>query len=172
MALEHLTAQITMGQETLAECLDDQTKALLMLHWQEIAPHQDLPLDPNYDGYAYLESCGMLRCYILRDASQGTLRVGDTERGLIQGYCVFMVTPSLKYKTVIEAHADLLWLAPRLRHQMLGPRFMGWCDEQLAKEGVTIVRHAAERTLNFGSVLQKLGYEFEQHVWCRRLDTR
>jgi GNAT superfamily N-acetyltransferase len=160
MALEHLTPDLTMGQETLAECLDDQTKQLLMLHWQEIAPHQDLPLDPNYAGYEHLEALGMLRCYIFRD------------HGLIQGYAVFMVTPSLKYQTVIEAHADLLWLAPRFRGQGYGPRFMGWCDEQLAKDGVTIVRHAAERTLNFGSVLEKLGYEFEQHVWCRRLDKR
>lgn len=160
MALEYLTAQITMGQETLAECLTDEIKPLLLYHWQEIAPHKDLPLDPNYKGYEYLESMGMLRCYILRD------------QGAIQGYCVFMVSPSLKYQTVLEAHADLLWLAPRLRGKGIGPRFMEWCDEQLAKDGVTIVRHAVERTYNFDDVLQKLGYESEQHVWCRRLDKK
>ena len=158
MALEYLTPHLTMGQETLAECLDDQTKALLLLHWQEIAPHQDIPLDPNYAVYVDLEDRGFLRCYIVRD------------HGIVQGYCAFVVVQSRKCQTSTEAFCDVLWLVPRLRRGRLGIRFLTWCDEQLAKEGVQVIRHFVQRTYDFSPILTRLGYEQEQTVYARRVD--
>lgn len=158
--MEHLTADLTMGQETLAECLTDETRALLLRHWQEVSTTPDIPLDPDFAAYAALEEDGILRCYILRD------------QGVIQGYAVFMVSQSIKYQTVTDAYCDLLYVAPRLRGQMVGPRFLQWCDEQLAKAGVQLVRHCVQRTRDFGPVLTRLGYEPEpeQMVYLHRLD--
>ena len=158
MAIERLTADLTMGQETLAECLNDDTKALLLLHWSEIAPHQDLPLDPDYDAYARLEQAGCLRCYVLR------------EQGIAVGYAVFLVMRNMKYQTSIHATADLLFLLPRMRKQLYGARFLSWCDDQLRAEGVVIVRHCVERTYEYGPVLERLGYEQEQVIYAKRLE--
>jgi GNAT superfamily N-acetyltransferase len=158
MAMEHLTADLTMAQETLAECLDDHAKTFLALHWAEISTTPDIPLNPDYAQYERLEADGVLRCYILRD------------QGVLQGYAVFMLTQSLKYQT-LDAMCDLLYVAPRYRHGLIGGRFMGWCDEQLAKEGVQLVRHCVQRTYAYDATLLRLGYEPvpEQVVYLKRL---
>ena len=158
MAMEHLTADLTMAQETLAECLTEPVKDLLLLHWTEIAPHADIPLDPNFAGYEALEASGVLRCYILRD------------QGIVQGYAVFMVVYALKYQTSKEAYCDLLFVMPRLRGGLIGARFLQFCDEQLAKEGVVVVRHCVERTYDYSKTLLRVGYEPEQSIYCKRLD--
>jgi hypothetical protein len=149
---------IVFKQETLAQCLDDHTKALLQMHWSEVAPDQDLPLDPNYDTYYKLEEMGALRIFVLR------------QEGLVQGYAVFFVLPNMKYQTSLHATADLLYLVPWLRKQMLGARFLSWVDDQLRKEGVQIVRHSVERTYDFGPLLERLGYEQRHVVYEKRLD--
>lgn len=149
---------VTFQRETLARVLDDHTKGLLLLHWQEIAPHQDIPLDPDYDLYARLETIGCLRVYVVR------------HEGLAMGYAVFTVLPNMKYRTSLHASADLLYLAPVLRKQGVGRAFLGWVDEQLRAEGVQIVRQGVERTYDFAPLLESLGYELEGHVYARRLD--
>lgn len=159
MALDLLAAQITMGQESLAECLHAQSKALLAQHWAEIATQPDIPLDPWFAGYEDLETRGFLRCYVLRD------------EGLVQGYAVFLIQQSLKYQTSREAYCDLLYLVPRLRRGLMGSRFIQWCDQQLSKDGVQVVRHHVQRTRDFGPVLLRLGYEQEETVYSHRLDT-
>jgi GNAT superfamily N-acetyltransferase len=149
---------VTVRQETLAQCLDDHTRTLLLMHWTEVAPHQDIPLDPDYDTYYRLEAAGCLRVYILR------------EHGIAMGYAVFTVLPNMKYRTSIHAMADLLFLAPHLRKQGLGREFLAWVDDQLRAEGVQIVRQGVERTYDFSSLLDSLGYELEGRVYARRLD--
>lgn len=160
MKTELIGAKITFHRETLAECLTDVNRTLLEAHWSEIAPHQDISLDPDYDAYFRLEEAKCLRIYTLRDD------------GVTQGYAVFIVLPNMKYRHSLQATADLLYLVPPLRKQMLGARFVQWCDEQLSREGVQIVRHSVERTYDFSSLLERLGYEQEQTVYCRRLDRR
>jgi len=147
---------VVFQQETLAECLDDHTKALLQMHWSEVAPHQDIPLDPSYDSYYKLEEMGALRIYVLR------------QEGLVQGYAVFFVLPNMKYQTSIHATADLVYLVPWLRKQTIGAKFLGWVVGQLQKEGVQIVRLAVAPT--FGPLLEQLGYEQKQVVYEKRLD--
>src|SRR5262249_36507397 len=126
--VERLSDRITFQEEKATDTLFEELKPLLEVHWKEIAHYPDIPLNPRWDIYRTLGEIGALRGYTFRDA------------GTLVGYAVFIVTRNIHYGDSLQAVQDVIWLTPALRHQLLGARFIQWCDEQLAAEGVQVVR--------------------------------
>lgn len=150
---------VTFRRERLADCLIEM-KPLLELHWQEIAHDKDIPLDPDWDAYLKMDAGGMLRVFTAR-----------TEDRLV-GYAVFFVNYNLHYRGSKRAAQDVLFLHPNVRSGLTGYRFIAWCDEQLRAEGVQIVAQHLKVAHDFGSLLERMGYELVDRVYCRRLDRR
>ena len=144
--------------ETL-DAVRGEVLPLLQAHFEEIAHFQDIPLDPEWEVYDALEMNGALRIYTVRD-NDATL----------VGYAVFFVRRSPHYRGSLQAVQDILFLVPALRGQMLGARFVRWCDDQLRVEGVQVVRHHVKAAHDFGPLLERLGYELEDRIYVRRLD--
>lgn len=152
-----VTPTVTFQRQTIADCYRE-LRPLLEAHWKEVAHYPDITLNVDWEAYIRMEQAGALRIYVLRD--YGTLR----------GYAVFMVRENVHYVGSLQAVQDVVYLEPELRKQMIGARFLEWCDEQLAKEHVQVVYHHVKRTHDFGPTLQRLGYENIESVWGRRLD--
>ena len=152
-----LSEAISFAQERAQDCFTE-AKPLLEAHWAEIAPYPDIPFDPDLDAYVWTEDQGMLRAYTIRGY------------GALKGYAVFFVRADIHYKSCLHATADIVYLDPALRGSMLGFRFLQWCDEQLARDGVQLVSHRVKVAHNWGHVLQRFGYEHVDETWCRRLD--
>ena len=158
MTTAQITPTLLFRRESMSESLTDENKRLLEAHWAEVALDKDWPLDPDYAAYEALERDGYLRVYVIREAGQAV------------GYAVFIVMRDSKCQTVLAATAELLYLIPSLRRLGLAGRFVQWCDEQLAHEGVTVVRHGVQTAKDFGLMLESLRYRQEQIVYSRRLD--
>lgn len=135
-------------------------KPLLEAHWREITRYPDIPLDPDVEGYERMERAGMLRCYTARESS---------ELALI-GYVTFFVLHSLHYRRSLQAHQDVLFLLPEHRTGMAGVRLIKFAEERLKAEGVQVVYHHAKRKNKVGELLERLGYEFVDGLYAKRLD--
>jgi len=132
---------------------------LLEAHWAEIAHYPDILVHVDYDAYLRLEANGQLRIY--------TIRVGVE----LVGYALFTVRHSLHYRSSLQAHQDVLYLAPTYRRGRVGWKFIAWCDTQLKAEGVQVVyQHTKLAHPALGLILDRIGYERVDMLWARRLD--
>ena len=133
---------------------------LLEKHYHEIAHYQDIPLKPDWAKYQKGAELGVLRVYTIRHGCD------------LVGYMVFFVSLNPHYSSSLQAVVDIVYLDPSLRGKMIGYRFINWCDEQLKAEGVQVVVHhlKAKPELNYGHMLERMGYELVDVLYCKRLD--
>lgn len=130
---------------------------LLREHWLEVAPFQDIPLRPNVTAYAALEAAGILRVFTARDGA-----------GKLYGYGVFLVIPDLNYSTSLQATMSVLYIDPQARG-LASIKFIAWCDEQLANEGVQVINQHVKAEHNFGKILERLGYKLINLSYSKKL---
>lgn len=138
---------------------------LLTRHWHEVAHYHDIPLTPNWAAYAQLQALGALRIYTGRD---------DGKDRLLIGYSVFTVHQGVHYALSSEADEDLLFVLPEYRKGRFGLKLMQFAERELEAEGVQLIKRrtkVAER-LNFGAMLERMGYEPIDVVYGKRLDKR
>jgi GNAT superfamily N-acetyltransferase len=147
------------------EAIEDvigEIRPLLERHWQEVAHYPDIPLTPNWDAYEQFQTAGILRIYTGRDY------------GRLIGYSVFTVHKGVHYSTSLEADEDLVFVLPEHRKGRFGLQLMQFAERQLAAENVQLVKRrtkVAER-LNFGALLERMGYEPIDVIYGKRLDKR
>lgn len=132
---------------------------LFALHWGEVGFYKDIPLDVDFETYKMCENNGVLRIYSARE-----------DDGKVIGYSFYFVKNNAHYKASLQANQDLIFIHPEKRG--FGKQFIDWCDGELRKEGVQVVYHhvKAKKELNFGPLLQRLGYELIDEIYGRRLD--
>ena len=143
-----------------AQDIFDEAMPLLRAHYREIAHHQDIPLDPDFERYKHLEDLNVLRCYTAR----------DDEDGRLLGYAVFIVSPNLHYRKSIQAMQDVLYVRPENRGT--GLRLVRYADECLAADGVQVVTQHIKAAHNFGAALERMGYELIDLIYQKRLDEK
>jgi len=155
---EKLTSHVTFQEVPLTEALIDSALPLLEAHYREIAHYQDIPL--QIDRAVYLQA-----------AAQGSVKVFlFLHEEVLQGYAVFFVRPNIHYAGSLQAVQDILYIAPRFRHQMYGAAFIRWCDLQLKEAGCQVVYHHMKDAHTYASTMKRLGYEQVETIWSRRLD--
>jgi len=128
---------------------------LLFEHWAEVG-QSDLVLSPDREAYDNIEEAGGLRCFTAR------------QDGELKGYAIFFVRENLHYKNSVCAVQDVIWLDPGLRAK--GGLFIRWCDKQLALDGVDTVYHTVSARLDWGPLLEALGYQKRSTMYRRRID--
>ena len=157
-------------REPLTDALWDEIMPLLVAHWREIAHYQDIMLDPDLEVYRSAAERDMLRIY--------TVRVNDAPDEIHQdactgcrlaGYAIFFVKANAHYRGSLQAHQDIMFVDPACRG-MTGSRLVTWCEEQLRVEGVQAVYHHVKVAHNFGTMLERKGYELVDHIYAKRLD--
>jgi GNAT superfamily N-acetyltransferase len=148
-------------RETIEDVVGE-IQPLLERHWHEVAHYPDIPLIPNWPAYDQLQANDLLRIYTGRDY------------GRLIGYSIFTVHKGVHYSTSLEADEDLLFVLPEHRKGRFGLQLMQYAESQLAAEGVQLLKRrtkVAER-LNFGTVLERMGYEPIDVIYGKRLDKR
>jgi GNAT superfamily N-acetyltransferase len=153
------TATISYQAESLA-LIWDEVFPLLRLHKDEVAHYQDIELDPDIEAYNRAEELGMVRVFTVR-----------TDGKLI-GYIAYFVRPNMHYRKSLQAVQDVLFLHPDYRRGRVGMELIAFADRRLAEEGVqaTYQHVKCKPGLNFGPLLERLGYECVDHIWAKRLD--
>lgn len=99
---------ITFQKESFIKLMPE-LPAIFYAHWKEVALDQDIiPLDPDWDQYAFLEMNKMLHTMTVRDD------------GILIGYYNVIVRNHLHYKTTLHAWSDLVYLLPEYRNSGAG----------------------------------------------------
>jgi len=128
---------------------------LMHEHWDEIAHYKDIPLDPDFEQYKFLDDNKILRVFTIR------------EEGKLIGYALFFVKPNIHYKSSLQAFQDVIFISKKYRG--IGKKFIKWCDEMLSREGVQIVHHHVKKDHNFGPLLNRMNYELVDLIYSKRL---
>lgn len=136
--------------------------------WDEILPllvrnNEDVgvlgSIEPDRETYDALEEKGALRCYTAR-----------TETGLLVGYCIMVVGPSLYRVGMKCANQDTIYILRQYRHGAEGIRLLRYADEQLAAEGVEYIVRQSTGMHDIGKLLQAEGYVHTHDTYMRRID--
>jgi GNAT superfamily N-acetyltransferase len=152
-------AEVTYQRETVQQVRAAGIEALLQLHWTEIADYPDIRLSPNWEVYMAVEDYGGLRAY--------TARVDEQ----LVGYACYFVKESPHYSDSLQAVQDVVFVHSAHRKGRVGINLLRYADEQLAAEGVQVVRqHVKVKHAQLGSVLEHLGYECVERIYSKRLD--
>lgn len=153
-----------------AQDIFEEAIPLLRAHYREIAHYQDIPLDPDFDGYRALEDAGAIRCYTARASVDCTDPAHERceAKGPLIGYAVFFVRRNLHYRGSLQAVQDILYVRPE--HRGTGLRLIRYADEQLRAEGVQVTYQHVKHEHNFGPALERMGYELIDLIYGKRLD--
>jgi len=144
-------------EESIAQTWDEAFP-LLEKHWAEIAHYKDIPFEPSKEVYLELDSKGLLKVYIAR-----------TDEGQIIGYAVYVLRYHPHYKSSLQAVQDVLYVDPAHRGGV-GRQLIRECDARLKALGVQVVYHHMKASHNFGPLLERMGYELQDLIYCKRLD--
>lgn len=147
---------IRFARESMAAVLDE-IKPLLFEHWTEVAHYGDIPLDPAWDAYAKAEELGTLRIFTAR-----------ANFALI-GYCIYVVSPGLHYKSTLYANQDILFLGAQHRRGGTGHRLVKFTEGELRAEGVQVMLQHVKAKRDFRPMLERDGYELIDYVMGKRL---
>ncbi len=144
-------------REKFVDCIDE-LRPLLFKHWEEIARDKDIPLEIDEKTYYEMDFSGKLKIYTARN-----------DENKLLGYCAFFINYNVHYKSSLQAVQDVIYIDKE--HRGFGRDFIKWCDEQLKELGVQkVFHHVKVNKLNFGPMLQMLGYELADTLWAKRLD--
>lgn len=161
---------IQFAREPLTDSLWSEALPLLHGHWKEVAHFPDIELSPDFALYAANEAAGVLRCFTAREEVRYDHPEIETLSGWrLVGYALYFVRANPHYRQSVQAVQDVIYLAPSVRGGT-GYKFIAWCDEQLAAEGVQAVYQHVKQAHNFGKLLERQGYDLVDLIYAKRLD--
>ncbi len=153
-------SNVRIRQETIASVWEE-VQPLLHLHWKETDKWEDnhIPLAPDQKQYALLDSLNLIHVY--------TARVD----GMLIGYAAYVTTPSLHHNTTNIAMCDVIFVQPVYRTSGIGQRLVGYAEEKLERQGIEYIYMNVKTCLNFGSMLESIGYYHVEEVYSKALGT-
>lgn len=160
-----MQARVRFHREPLTQSLWDEALPLLFAHWKEVAHYQDIELTPDIETYTRLEANGVIRVFTARAPRYDV--PPDDRSGLLVGYALFIVTPHLHYRQVVQAQNDVIYIQPDQRGTM-PLRFIDFCTESLFADGVDLVCHHPKVAHNFGPILERQGFSPMDVLYVKR----
>ena len=148
--------RVAFAKEPLSLSLFEESLPLIRAHWAEVAPFEEMALEPDFNGYLKAEAAGALRAYTARHEATGLI-----------GYALFVVNKNLNSRHSLQAVQSALFISKD--HRGFGRAFLDWCDAQLAEEGVEYTLQNVTSKHDFGPMLESLGYKNTERVFTRRL---
>lgn len=148
---------VALNLEHFTQSFVVEIEGLTKSHFIEVAQFKDLEVDPDYEQYITLSGMGILKLFTLRNG-----------RELI-GYCIFCVSNSLHFKKEVIATQNALYITPKMRG--MGHKFLAYCDQRLEEMGVSKIFHHVTPLLDFGPILNYIGYEKGNQIYVKNLTT-
>ena len=131
---------------------------LLHLHYDEIAPHQDIfKFNPDVDAYLRMDKAGTL-CIVTARA-----------QGLLIGYIVMMINRHLHYKDTFVATDDVHFIHPLYRKGSLGLRLIAAAEKEMVLRKVKVMILRTKVAHNHGVLFERMGYTPLDIVYSKAL---
>jgi hypothetical protein len=147
---------IDFRREPFSASLFDELLPMLKKHYDEIALYKDIALSPDLMVYENSERMDMLRIFTAR------------YEGRLVGYQCFFVFNHSHY-SVKSAQLDAVFIEPEIRQGMTGYIFLKWCDSHLEDDGIKLIYQSISKDKNFGPLLERMGYQFQDVMYSRRI---
>ena len=149
---------LTFQEETFDQFIQDGMD-LVIDHWQDVALNKDdVPLDPNWEGYAQVFNAGI-----------GHVVTARTEDGELVGYSVCMMVPHLRYQTVKWAEGDVFFLRKDYRKGRAGIQLLKAAEEMMKRWGADKLYQKVKLHKDVGKVFEHLGYSAIERVYVKDL---
>lgn len=146
---------ITYQVEAMHQCVDDMAE-LWDLHWNEIALDKDkVPLDPDIETFAMLESTGQLVIVTVRDDAR------------LVGYHISLVRQHLHYKSSLTAYVDMYFLHPDYRGGLAGFKMFKFVEDVLRQRGVDRIYSGTKLHKDMGRLFERLGYNETERLFVK-----
>jgi len=142
-------------REKLSECVND-IEILANGLYDELYPYKDIPLNVDWEKFVMLDRSGHAHTYTARK-----------EDGSISAFAVFYVHISLECQVL---QASLAHIFINKEDRGYGKKFISWCEDQLKEYNVELIFHHVKTYNNYGSLLEKLGYEEINIEYVKRLN--
>ncbi len=148
---------ITFQKESFVSVMPEMPEMFHALWLEQATEQDDVEIDPDWDRYAALDMSGQLHMLTARD------------EGIMVGYYMALVMPSLHYKTLLTAFADLYYLHPEYRKGMNGVRLFKEANAMLKALGVKKSYVMTNVRFPITIILKRLGYNCIEHAFARFL---
>ena len=137
---------------------------MLLRHHAEIDDFPELPLQIDEHLYRQSEAFDELRIFTAR------LDRGPADPLTLIGYAIFLIGPDTRHQGSIGARQDAVYVEPEQRKGTVGIQLLKFAEQELRREGVSVVYHFVKRTHpEFGRILARQGYRETETVWAKRL---
>lgn len=145
---------IKLAVEPLRSCIDELLP-LLEKHFEEVNFNkEDIPHEPDWDGYMLLENSGMLHVVTARE-----------EDGRLLGYCSTLINTSLHHRHNVFGVNDALYIIPEYRGTGLAYDMFQFVFASLKELGVDTVHISMKVTHPFDGLCKKLGMQLEERLY-------
>lgn len=148
--------KVEIGPSKLSDVIN-QALPLMREHFKEIHFLSDFEFNPDVNYYYALEASNNLKLF--------TVFVDDT----LVGYSIYFVRQHPHSKQVFMAWQDAIYLAPEFRGNGMGKELVETADMFLSEIGCNVVFNFVSSKLDFGPLLQSVGYELIDKMYARRL---
>jgi GNAT superfamily N-acetyltransferase len=148
---------VTFQREQLFPGFDEAQK-LLQLHWEEIAPYQDLfRLDPRVEVYQALQDNDALAIVTARDD------------GKLVGYFIMFCQRHPHYASTKVAVEDIKFLDQKYRGGT-GLKMIKFAERLARQLGCKVIFQRSKAKSEHGPMYARLGYDLIDEVYAKRLD--
>lgn len=106
--------------------------------------------DPDWDQYAYLNSIGCVRYYVVKDDDKQV------------GFAIFLIGKSLHIKGKYIGSSDSIYIYPEYRG--IGIEFINLIKKDLKEEGVSFFSINFKSNINTDKISQQIDCEFNEKV--------
>jgi GNAT superfamily N-acetyltransferase len=147
-------AELSFQRETV-EGIQFEILPLLQKHFEEVATHQDVQLNPDFELFLRADEIGMLRVYTARSGRE------------LVGYACFFLKGHQHYKESLQATLDLLFIHPNFRGT--GKKFIDFFETELSNEGAEVINLHVTSRFDYSSILKRMGYWPSETTYTKRV---
>ena len=147
---------ITINAESYFDCIEEIKPLLYEMHVEVEGLAEEIPLDPDYARYEFMDENGLLRIHIVREQTMGMI-----------GFMVSMVGPHAHHKDVVYSMADLFYVMPEYREgSTVAPDLIKFAQKDLKDNmDVKVMVIGMKIKHEFRRLLQYCGFGPTEELW-------
>lgn len=152
-------SKIKLAREKISLELIEEISPLIYSNWYEVESKYEIPLDIDWNGYFTMDQAGML------------LPVTARLDGVIVGYCMYLIAPSMHYRQTKMASTDVMFVDKTTRSSLASVcvKMTMFAEETLKSMGVCVMQQTVKSDKDFGRYFDRMGYEFTERFYQKRI---
>lgn len=148
---------ITFAREPWRDFVNDPSCMVLWReHYEELAGDRErMPMGVDHSYYAFLDAAGMLQIITAREA------------GALVGYCLMVIKPHPRYRTVLTAFEDCYFLTSSCRGAGAGNDLIEQSELAASRRGASACYFMTKLSHDHSKLFEARGYKLTDLVFFK-----